>query len=776
MHGDRDWPRCCTSIRVQRNISYALDGGAAPAAVVATTAEAPARERQVSAIVWVFGVTLFLSAALLFLVEPMFARIVLPYLGGSPAVWNTCVVFFQAAMLAGYAYAHLLTRHLPLRAQVAIHLTLIAAAALVLPVAIPEGWVPPVDRTPVPSLLGLLLLTVGAPFFIVSSTAPLLQTWFSRTRDRAASDPYFLYAASNLGSVIALLAYPFVVEPLWSLHQQSSGWSWGYGAFLAAVAACAAVAIRWHNADSRVAGATGPDAHEAGTIPIHWSRRLRWLALALVPSSLMLGVTMFLSTDVATVPLLWIAPLTLYLLSFVIGFSSTPLIGQRGAATLTTITMMPVVLTIVTGIELPAWLEMPLHLVAFFGFALLLHGRLAEDRPAPSALTAYYLWISLGGLLGGVFTTLVAPAVFTGVAEYPLMLLAVCAFRPVVAREAAPAGSYRDLLIPAVLGTLLWILLTGAKAGIVGHIGLSLGFGVMSAFYAASAKTRLRFTAGVAMMLVAGAFHDPAAGGVIHAERTFFGVVRVRAEEGPRHAMFHGNTMHGEQVLNAARRGEPMSYYHKDGPIGQVLAALSGRLAGGRIGVVGLGAGSLAAYATPGQQWTFYEIDPAVARIASTPRFFTYLDDCGAGCSVVLGDGRLSLSRATARFDLLILDAFSSDAIPVHLLTREALQIYLSRLSADGVLAFHISNRHLDLGPVLGALASDQGLSAYAQTDYVMDRAAGHTASSWLVMARDPRALAAVAADTRWQRPHVGPDLWTDDYSNVFKALIGFER
>ena len=752
--------------------SYVFDGVAAPPVAAPARDVAPAN--RLSALVWAFGATVFLSASLLFLVEPMFARMVLPYLGGSPAVWNTCVVFFQAAMLAGYAYAHLLTRHVPLRGQFAIHVTLVAAAAMVLPVVIPQGWMPPVDRTPVPSLLRLLLVTVGAPFFIVSSTAPLLQRWFSQTRDRAASDPYFLYAASNLGSMTALLAYPFVIEPLWSLGQQSSAWTWGYGAFVAAVAGCAALSIRSPNGSKEAGLGIGASSAQAPT-RISWLRTLRWVSLALVPSSLMLGVTMFLSTDVATVPLLWVAPLTLYLLSFVIAFSPTPLISQRTAATITTVTMMPVVLTIVTGIELPAWLEMPLHLVAFFGFALMLHGQLAADRPAPSSLTAYYLWISVGGLLGGVFTTLVAPAVFTGVAEYPLMLLAVCALRPVLGREAPPARSYRDLLIPAVLGVLLWALLTAAKGGMVNHTGLSLGFGIMSAFYAASAKTRFRFTAGVAMMLVASLFHDPAAGAVIHAERTFFGVVRVRAEEGARHAMFHGNTMHGEQVLDQARRREPISYYHREGPIGQLIAAVSGRLDGGHVGVVGLGAGALAAYAQPGQQWTFYEIDPAVARVASTPRYFTYLEDCGVGCRVVLGDGRLSVARAEQPFDLLILDAFSSDAIPVHLMTREALQTYLSKLSVDGVLAFHISNRHLDLRPVLGALAVDLGLTAYGQIDSV-GRSAGRTSSSWLMMARDPRALSALAGDSRWTRPRAGSDLWTDDYSNVFKALIAFDH
>ena len=751
--------------------SYALER---PAAAVAVATGVERRAAGLSPLVWMFGSTIFLSAALLFLVEPMFARMVLPYLGGSPAVWNTCVVFFQAAMLAGYAYAHLLTRHVPLRVQVAIHLLVVLAVATVLPIALPDGWTPSVDRSPIPSLLLVLLVTVGGPFFVVSSTAPLLQRWFSQTRDRAASDPYFLYVASNLGSVIALLAYPFIVEPAWSLRQQRAGWAAAYAAFACAMLVCAAAAIRCRRGDA--AGATLPSTGDArGGVTarvVNWRRQVRWMVLALVPSSLMLGVTTFLSTDVAAVPLLWVAPLTLYLLSFVIGFSTRPLIGQRAAATLTTIAMLPVVLTLVTGIGLPAWFAMPLHLAGFFGCALLLHSRLADDRPDPAALTTYYLWISAGGLLGGVFTTLVAPIVFTGVAEYPLMLLAVCVFRPAAGQRATPTPAYRDLLIPGALGAVLALLLAGLKAHVVGVAGMAIGLGLISAFYAASTKTRVQFTAGVAMMLAAGAFHNLSSGGVLHAERTFFGVVRVRADAGPKHTLLHGNTIHGAQMLDAARRHEPLSYYHAAGPIGQLLTASSDRLAGGRIGVVGLGAGSLAAYATAGQQWTFYEIDPAVARIAASPRWFTYLTDCGSRCTVVLGDGRLSLGRSAAPFDLLVLDAFSSDAIPVHLLTREAVQVYLSRLAQDGVLAFHISNRHLNLRPVLGALAADLGLTAYTQYDEIHDRAKDRTPSIWVVMARDPRALEGVTTDARWRRQQPGPDVWTDDFSNVFKALI----
>jgi len=751
--------------------SHTFEGGAEHASAIARTA-GDRVVRRVSALVWVFGGTLFLSAALLFMVEPAFAKMVLPYLGGSPAVWNTCVVFFQAAMLAGYAYAHLLSRRLPIRAQVLIHLTLALAVSLLLPIAIPAGWAPPVDSSPVPSLLWLLLVAVGGPFFVVSSTAPLLQHWFSQTRDRSASDPYFLYAASNLGSITALLAYPSIVEPMWSLTQQRLAWTGAYGAFVAAMAACAVVALRYRRTEPQET-AIGDATDDLAAGSVSWRRRLRWLALAFVPSSLMLGVTTFISTDVAAVPLLWVVPLTLYLLSFVVAFSSKPLINQRVAAATAVITIPIVVLTTVAGLSVAVPGLILLHLTGFFSFALLLHRQLADDRPHPRTLTTFYLWISLGGLLGGVFNTLVAPVVFTGVAEYPLMLLAICMLRPSSPQDAAPR-SYRDVLIPLLLGGVLTAIMVAVKADLIGTVPIAIGLGLLGALYRAAINTRFRLTTGVALMLLASLIFGPSGGDVLHAERTFFGVMRVRRDDGAmrRHTLFHGNTLHGEQALDPARRHEPLSYYHHGGPIGQVMATLSDRLQAGQIGVVGLGAGSLAAYARPGQQWTFYEIDPAVERIAGSPEYFTYLSDCGESCRVVLGDARLSLARAPERFDLLILDAFSSDAIPVHLMTREALQIYFDRLSPTGVVAFHISNRHLDLRPILGALAADMKLEAITQFDGRQDKQRGYLPSTWMVMARQRGALDQLKADPRWAAPTVGPEVWTDDFSNVFKALI----
>ena len=719
---------------------------------------------------WVmFASTLFMSAALLFFLEPMFAKMVLPYLGGSPAVWNTCVVFFQATMLVGSIYAHVLNKSLRLEAQVVLHVLLLGVVSLTLPVVIPLNWAPPVDHTPVLALMGLLLITVGPPFFVVSATAPLVQRWFSQTDHPAAADPYVLYSASNLGSVTALLAYPFVVERLWRISVQGTLWAAGYGAFALGILLCGLAAVRFRGA--RPPATAGASTDDLAIAPPDWRRKVRWLFLSLVPSSLMLAVTTFLSTDIAAVPLLWVVPLTLYLLSFVNAFSRKPLISVSAANRAVRIAMLPITLALIMGVVRPAGLVMALHIVTLFACALALHGQLASDRPAPRHLTTFYLWIAVGGVLGGAINTLVAPLVFTDITEYPLMLVAACAVGLFV--NTAPRPRYRDLVIPFTLAGLAAVLMIAGPKGALGTYTLALGVGVIGALYMACARHPARLAAAIALIFVAGSIWGPSQTHVLHAERTFFGVLRVRTDDTSKyHRLIHGTTLHGEQALDPAQSGEPRTYYHRAGPIGQVIQALSQKLAGGAIGVVGLGAGSLAAYSQPGQTWTFHEIDPAVERIARSPQYFRYLSDCGDRCRVSLGDARLSLARTSTQYDLLIVDAFSSDAIPVHLLTREALQLYLRRLKSDGTLAFHISNRNVNLKPVLGALANDSGLTALVRLDTDDDPAAGHGKSEWLVMARDPSTLRALIADRRWQQPPSGGAVWTDDYSNIVTALM----
>lgn len=740
-----------------------LPAHATSAGLDALHGEMPRTKTAAWALTAVFSATLFTSAALLFSVEPMFTKMVLPRLGGSPAVWNTCVVFFQAAMLAGYAYAHVTTRRLTPARQAAVHLGLILLAGFALPVAIPADWAPPSDHTPIPALLILLFVTLGAPFFVVSATAPLLQKWFSETDHPSARDPYFLYASSNLGSIAALLAYPFVIEPLWPLSRQSAGWTLAYVLFAVLTLICA-LAI-----PSRTRASEGPRlAASRDSIP--WPRRARWLALAFVPSSLMLGVTTFLSTDVAAMPLLWTIPLALYLVTFVIAFASRPLIPARATSRVALVLVLAMMALIFGGVVQPAWLLMPIHLAGFFAAALMLHGELSRDRPSTQHLTEFYLWISVGGLLGGAFNTLLAPLLFSSVLEYPFVLALALAFRPEPTGSAGRTVTLRDVGLAGALAFVIVLVLLALRNGAVGNVGMSAAVGAVGALIAACAKRPIRL--GVALMLVVlGTARLASPGGeVLHAERTFYGVLRVTFDRAAnRHRLLHGSTLHGEQSLEAVARPEPLTYFHRTSPIGQALAHLSDRLH--RVGVIGLGAGSLAAYAVPGQEWTFFEIDPAVARIAANPQWFTYLSGCGTACTVVLGDARLSLAARDNTYDLIVLDAFSSDAIPAHLLTREALALYLGRLSNRGVIAFHISNRHLDLRPAVASLTAERGLATRVQLHRPSNQSEAKT-SLWIVAARSADALGPLAGDPRWEQLTTrSRRVWSDDYSDILSVL-----
>jgi spermidine synthase len=716
----------------------------------------------------VFAATLFASATLLFFLEPMFAKMVLPYLGGSPAVWNTCVVFFQATMLVGSIYAHVLNRSLRLQAQVAFHVLVLAVATLTLPVVIPPDWAPPVDHTPVAALLELLLVTVGPPFFVVSATAPLVQQWFSQTDHHAAGDPYVLYSASNLGSVTALLAYPLVVERLWPISVQGTLWEAGYFVFGLGLLLCGLAAVRFRSA--RAPAATAPSVAADDPAPPDWRQKFRWLALSLVPSSLMLAVTTFLSTDVAAVPLLWVVPLTWYLLSFVNAFSRKPLISIGGAHTVLKAALLPLTLALMIDAVRPTVPLMALHILTFSACAFALHGQLARERPAPRHLTMFYLWLSIGGVLGGGVYTLMAPLVFNDISVYPIMLTAACALGLLI--NAPWRLRYQDMAIPVSLGAVVALLMMWGAEGSLGPYTFGLGIGICGALYIACTKHPALLATGVALMFAAGSIWGPSQTHVLFAERTFFGVLRVRTDDmGKYHRLVHGSTLHGEEALDPARSAEPRTYYHRDGPIGQVIAAQAPHFSSGSIGVVGLGVGSLAAYSQRGQTWTFHELDPAVERIARSP-YFQYLANCGTRCRVALGDARLSLAIASPQYDLLIVDAFSSDAIPVHLLTREALQVYLRSLKADGTLAFHISNRNVNLKPVLGALAKDAGLTALVRVDLDDDPEAGRNKSEWLVMARNASVLGTLVADSRWQPPPSDKAVWTDDYSNIVTVLV----
>jgi hypothetical protein len=729
----------------------------------------------------VYGLTIFLGATLLFLVQPMFARMVLPLLGGAPAVWNTAMVFYQAALLAGYAYAHFTTAWLGVRRQVALHLAVLLLPLAVLPIGLPRGWTPPSHDNPVPWLLALLLAAVGLPFFVVSTSAPLLQRWFALTGHRAAADPYFLYAASNLGSMLALLSYPSIVEPYLRLPSQSRLWAAGYGALVLLTAGCAAFVWR-STAGTPLTPVAGASDTPAGDEPAPGAgRRLRWVLLSFVPSSLMLGVTTYLSTDIAAIPLLWVIPLAIYLLTFILVFARRPPIPHAIVVELLPLVMLPLVMVLASRATGPLSLVLPVHPLALFVVALACHGELARDRPAPRHLTEFYLWMSVGGVLGGVFTALVAPVVFTSVLEYPITLVLGCLL---VRRPKATASTARqrllDFALPAGLGLagagLVSLVQTGDPETARGHMGLVFGLLVLVCF--AFSRRPVRFGLGIAAVLVAALLYRGEEGQLLHAERSFFGVNRVTLDDSGRYNyLMHGTTLHGMQSREPARRREPLAYFYPSGPLGQVFAAYRGPYARRSVAVVGLGAGAIACHAGPGQRWIFYEIDPAVERIARDDRYFSFLRDCVPGIRVVLGDARLRLAGAPGGdYDLLILDAYSSDAPPLHLITREALRLYLEKLAASGILIFNISNRHMDFEPVLATLARDAGLAALTQDDAVVsdeEYRRGKRPSQWVVMARRAADLAPLGADGRWKPARLEPGtvVWTDDFAALIQTF-----
>ena len=733
-----------------------------------------------------YGATIFAGACLLFLVQPMFARMALPLLGGAPAVWNTAMVFYQAVLLAGYAYAHVTMRWLGARRQAGLHLLVLLVPLLALPIALPAGWIPPGDTSPIPWLLALLAAAVGLPFFAVSATSPVLQAWFAATGHPTARDPYVLYAASNVGSMLALLAYPALAERLLRLDSQSHLWAWGYGILVVLVAGCA-LALWRAGAASRgketengaLTAPVGAGAPDEADRPITPARRARWVLLAAVPSSLMLSVTTYLSTDIAAIPLLWIVPLAIYLLSFALVFGRHRLIPHRAWVELLPVALLPLVLVLVARANEPLLLVIPTHLAVFFVAAMVCHGELARDRPDPRYLTTYYLWLSVGGVVGGAFTALVAPRVFTNVLEYPLVLalLPLLPLRPAAAWQGR-RRQVLDVVLPLALGILTVALIAGLERAGKGAEAIGPAVGLATLLCLTFWRRPVRLALGLAALLLAGSVYRGEEGQLLFAERSFFGVSRVtRSPGGDYHMLMHGTTLHGMQSLDPARRREPLTYYHARGPLGQFFGTPEGPSPRRTVAVVGLGAGSVACYGAPGQRWTFYEIDPTVLRIASNPRYFTFLRDCPPKVFVVLGDARLTLARAPdAAYDLMILDAYSSDSPPLHLLTLDAVRLYLSKLAPGGVIFLNISNRHLVLEPVVGAIARAAGLVARTRNDAHVDdaqRVAGKVESQWVAMARREEDLGTLRDHALWKAPAAPPNLspWTDDFASLLTAF-----
>ena len=897
-----------------------------------------------------FSLTLLLSAALMFLIEPMFGRMILPLLGGTPAVWNTCMMFYQVVVLLGYLYAHWSIRRFGARRQSLFHLAILSLPWLTgtFQVRVAEAWIPGTEVNPVFGTLLLLSVSIGIPLFVISATAPMLQRWFSTTTYPGAGDPYFLYAASNLGSFAGLLAYPLLVEPNLPVHSQMILTTGGL-ALLALMTILCAVLLRMRptvgsassgnasteptravNTKTCFPGAASPEKmpelhqqfateqwRQLGVTQNIWRERMLWILLSAVPSSLLLGTTTYLATDIASFPLLWVIPLALYLLTFVIVFSPwLRWIGGIG------VVIQPVILAFFVVHYFDAMRDANLlfltglHLTAFFVATLVCHRRLAGMRPAPERLTEYYVMMSLGGLLGGIFNTLIAPVIFRTVIEYPLMVVAAALLRPTIRlwgggtpppqsesqltcdaiaiNDATPAASgwftrawraigrfsgeftrpgvalWFDFLVPAVLIILFFVLYLPGKcslesllnsfptlvqwfthrnaAGVITYNAwktASIGIG-LCLFLLACRPVRYGLTfGGLFLAMMIGSLADQAkpivadqvrtTSRTAFAGRSFFGVMHVTetrtenpdgfrelfgdsegAENGDpdhrtveiEHQLLHGSTTHGVQrfYLHAdetfpgeyratpqdnpfdrwydpENRNRPTSYYAIGGPVGQIVTQYLAENAD-HIGIVGLGTGTTASLRFNGQKFTYFEIDPMVERIARDPKLFTYLSDNfpnDEGLEIRIGDARVELTKVPDdSFDLLVIDAFSSDAIPIHLLTREAVQLQLEKIKPDGLLMIHISNRHLELASVVGNIARALGVRSLCQSySPTSDEAAeGAYSSQYVVLARDSERLEPISWRYGWHEIPEDTDVgvWTDDYSNILSVMTVFRE
>ncbi|MGE3928577.1 MAG: fused MFS/spermidine synthase [Hyphomonadaceae bacterium] len=843
-----------------------------------------------------FAIALFSSAALIFMLQPLFGRMVTPLLGGSPAVWNASMAFFQAALLAGYLYAHLLARLKDLRLQAVIHLAVLIAAFLVLPLHVTEALGPPRFDQPALWLVGVLTLSVGAPFAAASATAPLLQAWYARSGRADAGDPYYLYAASNLGSFVGLLAYPALIEPLFGAHAQSIGWSAGYLAITAMIALCGALVLG-------ARGEAGGGGHAFISAAISWRQRLYWLAAAAIPSSLILGVTQHITTDVASAPMLWVVPLALYLATFIIAFMRG---GERFEKTALTFHVPALVLLVISYFAANNWAgALSGILVGFFFSALICHYALARTRPSAEHLTEFYLFVSLGGVIGGALTAFVAPLVFNNVYEYPLALAAACLFRPkadpgmprladasaaasvmmgfvalvllrinsvdaIIAAaaigaagalvaagwtgEGRPAPLRYAFLIAAALQSALmiyfafnldaiftevivdnapqdrmrepWNMIALASSfltlvfcvhgtvqpqkqpGLLGNAAMgvaipTLAMMILLALGPANLDARTLIVFGLGFCAIALLFNtgrpfvlaglvlvafvivfldDRRGGRIVTQERSFFGVLRTRelSSEGvpTLRVLMHGTTIHGAQLTTPGMTRQALTYYHPRTALGEAILAGLATGETSHLALIGLGAGSTACLLRPDDELTIYEIDPAVVRLSARPGGdFTYVPECQPDARIEIGDARLRIAEAPdGAFDVIVVDAFSSDAIPAHLLTREAIALYLSKTTERGVVILHLSNRNLALVSEAARVARD--LSAPALF-YVSDRVRTEEASfygglpaSVMVLSRSPAAMGALPLPSHWRQLEAPAGRgWTDDYINLPRAL-----
>ena len=759
---------------------------------------------------FIYSLTLFISAFLLFWVQLWVGKLLLPLLGGAPGVWNTCMVFFQTVLLLGYGYAHILSTRLQPRYQAIAHTIFLLVPLTLLPLGLALGINPPSSNNPIVWLLGILVVSVGLPSLAIATTAPLLQRWFALVTK--SSDPYFLYAASNAGSLLSLISYPLLIETNFSLSQQSYMWAGGYGILAGLIAICAIglgisslgeeVSLNLSNQNLSNQKLETPKfikltelikPAKSTNIPTI-RQQFRWLVLAFLPASLLLGATTYITTDIAAVPLFWAIPLIVYLITFILAFSKNPWFNYQKLLFLLPALLTALVISFLLQIMRPITLLVPLHLLGLFVVGYICHGELAKDRPEPNHLTLFYLWISAGGVAGGIFNAIASPLLFTSILEYPLILIISFLLLPKLTNndlgnDTKPSFRFS---VPISLGLILATLGIGFTLRFIWSdwLGIILVISLWIGAYKAFNLSKIRLVVGLLLFSLMGQFSLTTMGKVLVSDRSFFGVYRVVSQQqGEYYSLFHGTTLHGKQSRDPQSKLEPLTYFSHTGPIGQVFSYLSDKSnQPSRIAVLGLGVGTLASYARSGEEWDFYEIDPVVAKIATNPQYFSFLSDSlnnpisPIKNQIILGDGRLQLAKAPDNYyDLLVMDAFSSDAIPTHLVTLEAIQLYLRKLKRNGIIAINISNRFINLEPVLTSLAQQLQLVSYSQIDRSItpqQKSRGKTASQWVIIAKNIESLGTLTTDSRWYssitrntKTNSNSTVWTDDFSDIWQVL-----
>jgi hypothetical protein len=724
--------------------------------------------------------TMLLSSGLLFLVQPMFARMALPLLGGTPAVWAIAMCFFQAVLLGGYCYAHVLKRFLKPSHAILLHLFLMALSWLSLPVHLEVSSIPPEGATAGLWLIGLMTKSIGYPFFFLSATAPLLQSWFARTTHRDAGNPYFLYSASNIGSLGSLVAYPFVVEPFLGLKMQALYWSFGFAILVIAIGLCGLIMLRTL-APARIVGFA--ETSSATT----WKQRGWWIFMAFIPSALLVAWTNHITTDIASAPFLWLPPLMLFLLTFILVFRDQPLFSMKLARILQLISL-PIAYSIQFALPLNWTVGVIMcGAISFFTTALICHRQLYEARPDAAHLTEFYMLMSFGGVLGGLFVSLIAPLIFTSVLEYPLLLILGIVAHQSVLTDQPLRNQLQKPLVPILIfgciaAALIFLNKNTGNLSLLSQRTYEIAFFGACAFLMIRAKNMGLAALSIIMVLALNFTVQPAARLAL---RSYFGVLTVADgdAENPYRLLYHGTTLHGAQRLSEfSEKPHGLTYYSAEGGMARSLVSTQQRLASaGKLGtfqIIGLGSGSLACYSKPGEDWAYYEIDHDVIKVAKDPQQFTFLSACAPNIKMIEGDARITLQNGGAsKADYLLVDAFSSDSIPVHLITTEAMKLYMEHVQDDGVLVIHISNRYMDLAPVVAAnlAALDQSLKGrILDTTPAKSGDIAFAHSIVIAISRSEATLGLIdkTGSSAPLTPTTDVQPWTDDFANLPSAML----